>query len=95
MAARASSEPRPFVVVEQIRAGAHSAGQPAPVAVTPARYQAVVSPGRFDAKHGSGAWWEALLEWDIYTTAQGGIESHGLSLNGVPEPMGRAVAGGS
>lgn len=34
------------------------------------------------------------MEWEFSTTAQGAMESHGVSLNGAPEPMGRAVAGG-
>lgn len=34
------------------------------------------------------------MEWYIYTTAQGAMENHGLSLSGALELMGKAVPGG-
>lgn len=54
--------------------------------------------------HGSGsqseaygqaqAWLCGVGDRYTYTIAQGAIESHGLSLNGAPEPMGKGVGGG-
>lgn len=54
--------------------------------------------------HGSGSqskvhgqtqtWLYGAGDRYTYTIAQGAIESHGLSLYGRPEPMGRAAGGG-
>lgn len=69
-----------------------------PVVTRQVRHQTGKSVHRSGSQsevHGQAqAWLYGVGDRYTYTIAQGEIESHGLSLKGAPEPMGRGVGGG-